>query len=139
MDDRSSRSHETSVRRKGDIREGRFMTDLSYNNADFWLYTVQLARRGLFPVDFMKAIRGPHRHSGKPWRHVECAFHEDRRRHLVRFVGADTWNGVRFEISDNPELHFPVLKPEERTARAERWLSYAVRRTGDRFKDLLTP
>jgi hypothetical protein len=114
------------------------MTDLSYNDTDFWLHTVQLARRGLFPVGSMKAIRGPHTHSGKPWRNVECAFHVDRRCHLVRFAGADTWNGVRFEIDDNPELRFPVLKQQDRTARAEHWLRYAVRRTGDRFKDLLT-
>lgn len=114
------------------------MTDLGYSDTDFWLHTVQLARRGLFPVSSMKAIRGPHRHSGKPWRYVECAFHEDRGRHLVRFIGADTWNGVRFEINDNPELRFPVLRQENKTARAERWLRYAVKRTGDRFKDLLT-
>jgi hypothetical protein len=112
--------------------------DLSYGNADFWLYTVQLARRGLFPVGSMKATRGPHWHRGKRWRCVQCAFHEDRRRHLVRFAGADTWNGVHFEIDDNPELRFPVLRQKDKTARAERWLQYAVRRTGDRFKDLLT-
>ncbi len=31
------------------------MTDLGYSDKDFWLHTVQLARRGLFPVDRMKA------------------------------------------------------------------------------------
>ncbi len=45
---------------------------------------------------------------------------------------------MRFEIIDNPALRFPVLKQDHKTARAERWLQYAVRRTGDRFKDLLT-
>jgi hypothetical protein len=114
------------------------MTDLSYGNTDFWLSTVQLARRGLFPVGSMKAIHGPHKHKGKPWRYVECAFHEDRKRHCIRFVGADTWNGVRFEIDDNPEHRFPVLKQEDTTARAARWLQYAVRKTGDRFRYLLT-
>ena len=115
------------------------MADLSYGNTDFWLYTVQLARRGLFPVGSMKAIHSPHKHRGKPWRCVECAFHKDRKRHFIRFAGADTWNGVRFEINDNPELRFPVLKQEDKTARTERWLQYAVRRTGDRFRDVLTP
>lgn len=114
------------------------MTDLSCSSAGFWLHTVQLARRGLFPVGSMKAIHGPHKHRGKPWRYVECAFHENRKRYFVRFVGADAWNGVRFEIIDNPELRFPVLKREDKTARADRWLQYAVRRTGDRFRDLLT-
>lgn len=114
------------------------MTDLSYSNTDFWLYTVQLARRGLFPLGSMKAINGPHKHRGKPWRYVECAFHVDRKRYSIKFARADTWNGVRFEINDNPELRFPVLKQEDKTARAARWLQYAVRRTGDRFRDLLS-
>ncbi|MGA2614559.1 MAG: hypothetical protein ABSG38_14065 [Spirochaetia bacterium] len=62
----------------------------------------------------------------------------DRKRYSIKFAGADTWNGVRFEINDNPELRFPVLKQEDKTARAARWLQYAVRRTGDRFRDLLS-
>jgi len=112
------------------------MSDLCYGNTDFWTYTVQLARRGLFPVGSMKAIHGPHKQRGKPWRYVECAFHGDRKRHFISFAGADEWNGVRFEINDNPEMRFPVLNQEDKTTRAERWLQYAVRRTGDRFRNL---
>jgi hypothetical protein len=113
------------------------MTDLGYGNTDFWTNTVHLARRGLFPVGPMKAIHGTHKHGAKPWRNVECAFHEGRERYFISFAGADTWNGVRFEIDDNHGLHFPVLKQEDKTARAERWLQYAVKRTGDRFRNLL--
>jgi hypothetical protein len=112
------------------------MKDLSYSNTDFWTYTVQLAKRGLFPVGSMRAIQNPHNHRGKPWRYVECAFHEKRERYFVSFTGADTWNGVRFEINDKPELRFPMLKQEDKTARARRWLQYAVRRTGDSLRSL---
>jgi hypothetical protein len=112
------------------------MTDLDCSNSDFWTYTVQLAKRGLFPVGPMKAIHGPNKRRGKTWKNVECAFHEGRERYSISFAGADTWNGVRFEINDNPELRFPVLKQEDTTARAGRWLQYAVKRTGDRFGNL---
>jgi hypothetical protein len=108
------------------------MTDLSYRKADFWRHTVQLAKRGLFPVGAMKEAHGPH--SGKRWKNVECAFHADRERYSVSFAGADTWNGLRFEIDDDPAQAFPVLKREDKTARAEHWLRYAVRRTGDHLK-----
>ena len=112
------------------------MKDLGYSNTDFWINTVQLARRGLFPVGSMKAVQGPHKQRGEPWRCVECAFHGDRKRHSVRFIGADEWNGVRFEIVEDPVIRFPVLKQEDKTARAERWLEYAVKRTSDRSRSL---
>ena len=99
---------------------------LSYNDPDFWLYAVQLARRGLFPVRAIVTIHGPH--SGGLWGHVECAFHEDREYFDVRFVGTDSWHGLRFMDDDDPEIRFPVLKPSAMTERARHWLHYADRK-----------
>jgi hypothetical protein len=108
------------------------MAILDKDDAAWWRYAIEFARRGLWPMGEIET-HGPHPPAAdKLWGEAFCAT-EHRGTYMdIEFsgpTGCRHYSDIRgLRMREKDGLSLPVLGTKESSTRARHWLKYAIKR-----------